>query len=465
MTISTDDAATSGALSPLKAVALGFAAMQVGPCLASVPTLLLQFGGAGSWISALMTLGVALLIGRAITTFASRYVVSGSLVSYAEIAFGSRGQRMVGISLMLGYLGVIAMIVNDEIYYLTSLLSETGFPQATSLSWQCALSIVASGFSAFFAYRGPDLSARVAGFLALISLPVIMVVMLLAFSNHSSGFFDQFNASRFDAGGILAGAVWGMAIYVGFDGLTSVASDTVNPRKNVPRILTYTLLLCGVTWSLGSLLQYSVLAPHMAEILAGRTAISVLAAQAGMPGFTVEFDIVVGASVVASTIAFFNFAARIVATAAQDSMLPASLGVIDPESHAPRRAILLVGLIGAVVPMLIRLGGAQSPIEAITTLASIVINFWLLPYFLICVGAIVILRRQSTAGFAHFAPPSAGAILLILIVAQSFIVREGRWEMPVIAATILGAAMALLKLADRARQSQYLKMHPSAESP
>lgn len=134
MTISTDDAATSGALSPLKAVALGFAAMQVGPCLASVPTLLLQFGGAGSWISALMTLGVALLIGRAITTFASRYVVSGSLVSYAEIAFGSRGQRMVGISLMLGYLGVIAMIVNDEIYYLTSLLSETGFPQATSLS-------------------------------------------------------------------------------------------------------------------------------------------------------------------------------------------------------------------------------------------------------------------------------------------------------------------------------------------
>lgn len=463
MTTSTEDTASSGTLSPLKAVALGFAAMQVGPCLASVPTLLLQFGGAGSWISALMTLGVALMIGRAITTFASRYVVSGSLVSYAEIAFGDWGQRVVGISLMLGYLGVIAMIVNDEIYYLTSLLSETGFPQATSLPWQCALSLAASGFSAFFAYRGPDLSARVAGLLALISLPVIIVVMLLAFSNHSAGFFDQFNASKFDAGGILAGAVWGMAIYVGFDGLTSVASDTVNPRKNVPRILTYTLLLCGVTWSLGSLLQYSVLAPHMNDILAGRTAISVLAAQAGLPNLTVEFDAIVGASVVASTIAFFNFAARIVATAAQDSILPASLGIIDPESHAPRRAILLVGLIGAIVPILIRLGGAERPIEAITTLASIVINFWLLPYFLICIGAIVILHRESVASFAHYAPPSAGALLLIFVVAQSFIAREGKWEMPVIAATILALALGLLKLADRTRQSQDLRMRPSPE--
>ena len=463
MTTSTQDTATSGALSPLKAVALGFAAMQVGPCLASVPTLLLQFGGAGSWISALMTLGVALLIGRAITTFASRYVVSGSLVSYAEIAFGNWGQRVVGVSLMLGYLGVIAMIVNDEIYYLTSLLSETGFPQATSLPWQCALSLFASAFSAFFAYRGPDLSARVAGLLALISLPVIMAVMLLAFSNHPAGFFDQFNTSKFDAGGILAGAVWGMAIYVGFDGLTSVASDTVNPRKNVPRILTYTLLLCGVTWSLGSLLQYSALAPHMNDILAGRTAISVLAAQAGLPGLTAEFDLVVGASVVASTIAFFNFAARIVATAAQDSMLPASLGIIDPESHAPRRAILLVGVIGAIVPMLIRLSGAESPIEAITTLASIVINFWLLPYFLISLGAILILRRESVASFAHLMPPAAGALLLILVVAQNFIAREGKWHMPVIAATILAVALGLLKLADRTRQSQDLRMHPSPE--
>lgn len=201
----------------------------------------------------------------------------------------------------------------------------------------------------------------------------------------------------------------------------------------------------------------------MNDILAGRTAISVLAAQAGLPGLTAEFDLVVGASVVASTIAFFNFAARIVATAAQDSMLPASLGIIDPESHAPRRAILLVGVIGAIVPMLIRLSGAESPIEAITTLASIVINFWLLPYFLISLGAILILRRESVASFAHLMPPAAGALLLILVVAQNFIAREGKWHMPVIAATILALALGLLKLADRTRQSQDLRMHPSPE--
>ncbi|CAD7341002.1 hypothetical protein FIM10_16805 [Sphingomonadales bacterium 56] len=124
---------------------------------------------------------------------------------------------------------------------------------------------------------------------------------------------------------------------------------------------------------------------------------------------------------------------------------------------------MLVGLIGAIVPMLIRLSGAESPIKAITMLASMVINFWLLPYFLISLGAILILRRDSATSFAHLVAPAAGALLLLFVVAQSFIARKGQWEMPVIAAIILSTALGLLRLADRTRRSQDLRMHPSPE--
>lgn len=444
--LSTDTpSASRPQLTLWKATALGFAAMQVGPCLAAVPTLLQQFGGPGSWISALLTLAVAVMIARAITTFARRYVVEGSLVSYAKIAFGPTGEHIVGVSLILGYFGLVSSLVNDEIYYLTSILQELGFAQSASFGWQCMLAIVASLFTAFFAYRGPDLSARVSGLLAAISLPIVVAITVVAFIRMPQGFALQFEPAELDFDGIIKGAIWGLSIYVGFDGLTSVASDTENPRKYVPAILTAVLIFFGVTCSLGSILQFSVLAPAMDDILAGQTAISVLADAAGMGDYVFLVDLTLCAAGVASSIAFFNFGARIVSLSAQDGMLPAILGRVDPKTHAPRPAIALVCGVGALVPILIRISGSVSPIDAITTLGSIMLYFWLLPYWLICLGAVVILRRTAGSMRPEMILPTLGGAALIGVVAQSVV---NDWRMPAIALAILLAILALLKLHD-----------------
>jgi len=174
-----------------------------------------------------------------------------------------------------------------------------------------------------------------------------------------------------------------------------------------------------------------------------------MASQAGMSAYTTYFDTIVGASVIASTIAFFNFAARIVATGAQDGMLPRMLGHIDPESHAPRPAIGLVGLVGALIPILIRMGGAANPIEAITTLSSIVLYFWLVPYFLMCIGAILILRAHGEGSARAIAIPAMGAIAIALVIAQSVFGTPGQWVKPAIAAGILMLALLFIRLFGR----------------
>lgn len=430
-------------LSPLKAVALGFAAMQVGPCLAAVPTLLQQFAGPGSWISALLTLCVALMIARAITSFARRHVVAGSLISYAEIAFGKFGEHVVAVSLMLGYLGVISSLVNDELYYLTSILGELGLGIGATFAGQSALSLILAGFTAFFAYKGPDLSARVSGVLAALSLPTVIGIMALAFLRHHEGFFRQFEVATYDINGIITGGIWGLAIYVGFDGLTSVASETRNPQKYVPTILTSILIFFGIILSLGSIFQYTLLEPHMREILAGRTAISVFTQEAGLQDYAIVVDIMLYFATTASAIALFNFGARIVATSAQDGMLPQVLGRIDPKTHAPRPAILLVGIVGGIVPILLRMGRSVTPIEAITTLGSILLYFWLLPYCIICLGALVMLRRTENAGKIERIMPALGAISLLVIVVRG---AQDNWKMPATAIAILMVILALIKL-------------------
>jgi len=435
-------AASTAKLSPIKAVALGFAAMQVGPCLAAVPTLLQQFGGPGSWISALLTLFIALMIARSITSFASRYVVEGSLISYAKMAFGKFGEHMVAVSLMLGYLGLIASIVNDELYYLTSILHGFGLIGASTFFWQCVLALAASGCTAFFAYKGPDLSAKVSGALAVISLPTVIGIVALAFVRHHESFSRQFDVAHYDIDGIVQGAIWGLAIYVGFDGLTSVASDTQNPKKYVPVILTSILLFFGAAMALGSIFQYSLLAPHMREILGGRTAISVFTEEAGLQDYAIVLDFILCSASVASAIAFFNFGARIVSTSAQDGMLPRILGRIDPQTHAARPAILLVGIVGGMVPILLRLGGSVTPIEAITTLGSIILYFWLLPYWIVCAGALVLLWRIEKPARTEFVMPALGVVSLAVAVARG---TQNDWTMPAIALAILAAMLALIK--------------------
>lgn len=441
--VATVQPADKAALTPLKAVALGFAAMQVGPCLAGVPTLLQQFGGPGSWISAIVTLCIALMIARAITTFASRYVVDGSLISYAEISFGKLGEHVVAVSLMLGYFGLIASLVNDEVYYLTSLLGEFGLPQSSSFTWQCGLSFAAAAFTAFFAYKGPDLSAKVSGTLAAISLPVVVAIMVLAFATHQAGFSRQFDVSSYDIDGIIEGAIWGLAIYVGFDGLTSVASDTENPKKYVPAILTAIVLFFGFTLSLGSIFQYSLLAPRMEEILAGRTAISVFTEQAGLQDYATFVDFILCAATTASAIAFFNFGARIVSTSARDGMLPSILGRIDPKTHAPRPAIVLVGFIGSMIPIVLRLGGSVTPLEAITTLGSVLIYFWLLPYCVICLGAVVVLRRIDASRKVEMIMPALGVVSILMVLVRG---TENDWLMPATAVAILATILGLIKI-------------------
>jgi amino acid transporter len=440
----TDSALPKPVLSPTKAVALGFAAMQVGPCLAAVPILLQQFAGPGSWISALITLAVALMVARAITTFASRFVVEGSLMSYAKIAFGPSGEYIVAVSLMLGYLGVIAGLVNDEVYYLTSIITTLGYPFAASFAGQSVLSLSSAVFTAFFAYRGPSLSAKVSGVLAAISLPTVVGIVAIAFFKHHDGVYSQFAIANYNYKGIAEGAIWGIAIYVGFDGLTSVASETENPKKYVPTILTAILVFFGLTLALGSIFQYPLLAPNMDKIIAGRTAISVFTDQAGLQRFATIVDFILCSASFASAIALFNFAARIVATSANDGMLPRILGLVDEATHAPRPAIIAVGLIGGLIPIILRLGGSVTPIEAITTLGSILVYFWILPYGIICLGAIVILRRPEHAGnMSECIMPALGIFSLGAVLIQG---AKGDWKMPAIAILILMAMVTLMKV-------------------
>lgn len=101
----------SGHLSRLQLTSLAISSMIPAVGMASFPMLLVLNAGLGGWVAALLAALTVICVGRAVTVFASRYVASGSLYSYAGEVFGRWAQSLIAASLFLGYLAMVASIL------------------------------------------------------------------------------------------------------------------------------------------------------------------------------------------------------------------------------------------------------------------------------------------------------------------------------------------------------------------
>jgi amino acid transporter len=85
-----------GHLSRPKLVALALTAMTPGMGMVLVPVLVFTYSGMASWTSLLIAMVAAMCIGATVTTFARRYVVTGSLYSYVSHALGGWARCITG---------------------------------------------------------------------------------------------------------------------------------------------------------------------------------------------------------------------------------------------------------------------------------------------------------------------------------------------------------------------------------
>ena len=100
-----------------------------------------------------------------------------------------------------------------------------------------------------------------------------------------------------------------MGFYVGFDGVAALASETSAPKRNVPRILAWSLAIAGVTLVVGALLQAPVLVAHSSELAAGASPSKILADAGGIPTAAIAPDLLLSMACVSGLIAWLNSAA------------------------------------------------------------------------------------------------------------------------------------------------------------
>jgi amino acid transporter len=378
---------------------LGLSAQQIGPGVALVGGYMIVYAGAASWLSMLIALAAACALGTAVVVFSRRQVATGGLMSYIGKSLGPYARALVGAGYLGGILIGVAAVVTGVVVFTSSFFVQIGFAWAASSAAQVISALILAAVAAALAYRGLDASVRVSAVLSFIGIPFVIWVTIAAALNVDYDFASQFDFSSdalsFDT--ILQGTLIASAYFVGYEGLSAMAGETRDPKRNVPRLIWLLVGITGAAYIVMLWAQIPSLGGGIDMLNAGDSPTAVLAHLGNVPFLAAPLDLLMAAATFAGLVAAFSYASRIVATAAADGLLPRPLAHIHSRYRSPSTAVLFMAIFAAGIPLALQWISAAPPLESSVYLYTLFAYFYLIPYVLAAVAAIVVLVRERKA--------------------------------------------------------------------
>jgi amino acid transporter len=221
------------------------------------------------------------------------------------------------------------------------------------LRWIVALAVIWP--FAYLNMRGSSLVGDSSKLFLVIVLAPFVLVTIIGLFNMSHNPFQPFTYPGVDLmpafGAGLFVIMWN---YMGWDGLSTVAGEIENPRRDYPRALAITIPAITLIYLLPTLVSLAVLGPNEVEWTAG--AYNLVAES--VAGKWLGTFLTIGALISAIGLysAWLLQYSRIPSSLAEDGYLPDSVSRIHPKWGTPVRAIM----ISAVICSIASLGPFQS---------------------------------------------------------------------------------------------------------
>jgi basic amino acid/polyamine antiporter, APA family len=301
--------------------------------------------------------------------FASRVPVSGSAYTYAYITFGELFAWIIGWALIMEYsIGNIYVAFSWSGYF-TNLVP--GIPEWLTTNYRSAHQAFLSntpgeGLNAWMiapeirglkiifdlpalsinilltsmVYIGTRESRNLSNSMVVIKLAIIALVIGVGVFHIDIDNWTPFLPNGF--GGVMAGVSAVFFAYIGFDAISTLAEETRNPQKDLPRSMIYALVICTIIYMILALIitgmasytQMGVSDP-LAEIFK-------------LKGMKWMLFIVSIAAVVAMTgilLVYQMGQPRIWMSMSRDGLMPKKFSSIHPKYKTPGFATIITGLV------------------------------------------------------------------------------------------------------------------------
>jgi amino acid transporter len=267
--------------------------------------------------------------------------------------------------------------------------------------------------------RGVALSTLWSGIFFYFEVGLLIMGSVLMLAAHPSLLtLAPFKFSNLSGGLAGLGAGFPLAIYlfIGWENSATLAEETENPRRDIPRALITCTLAIGFFYiflayatAVGFKMDAHALGDSRLPFIDGL--------RVSAPGLLLVAYIAGITSILGSLIGLVNSQARILFNSGREGLLPEFLGKIHPQHKTPHRAlwiflliavglILGFGLLGGVAPM--DYFGFAGTLGTIPIVLTYMLTNLALPVY------VVRYHRGEMNVFRHFVLPIAGTLVMLL---------------------------------------------------
>lgn len=351
--------------------------------------------------------------------FAARVPSGGSAYTYAYVSFGELFAWIIGWALLMEYsIGNIYVAFSWSGYF-TSLLQAIGLhlPEWLTINYKAAAAAAAAGLPsegltawtsapmlgdlriifdlpAFsinvlitaLCYVGVKESRNVSNLMVFIKMAIVLLVIVVGATLVDIDNWTPFMPNGF--GGVMAGVSAVFFAYIGFDAVSTLAEESKNPQRDLPRGMIWSLVICTVVYIVLALVLTGMV---RSDQLGVSDPLAFVFDQRGIKWMLFLVSI---AAVVAMTSVLLVFQLgqpRIWMSMSRDGLMPGRFASIHPRYKTPGFSTIVTGLVVGI-PIFFTDENFILDFTSIGTLFAFV---------LVCGGVLLLPRRESTPGRFH----------------------------------------------------------------
>lgn len=341
-------------LKRLDILALSFGAMIGWSWVALISGIIGRGGSLGGIIGTVIVGVIILAIGLIYAELASAMPDVGGEHVYSKRALGGKGSFICTWSIIFVYVAVCAFEAVALPSVLTGLfpdLAGTSLWSVRGANVYLELALIGAATSIIITWvniRGIKLAAIVQTIVVgVILLAGIMLIVGIGAEGKMSNMEPLYVGGM---GGMLAAMALVPFMMTGFDVIPQAAEEIALPPKKIG-VLLVTSITFAVAWYI--MIELAVSALLLPEARAAANLGTIAAAEAAFGEKGKIFLLIAGlAGILTSWNSFLIGGSRAIFAMAEDGMLPAFLGRVHPKYKTPSNAILFIGIIGVLAPLL-----------------------------------------------------------------------------------------------------------------
>jgi amino acid transporter len=306
------------------------------------------------------------------------FPASGSAYTYARKTINAHTGFLVGWAILLDYffLPMVAWLV-------TAVYIEAQFPSVPLWVWLIAVILITTAVNVLGIVLADRvnkilLTLTLAGMAAFVILCVKFLVATASTASAASVAAPFWNSSTTVAL-VSSGAAVAAYSYLGFDAISTLSEETINPKRNVPRGILLTVIVGTVIFVIVSYVMQLV---HPGGQFADPSSVAFpMFTLVGGPIFANIINLVILAGSFASCIAVQASTSRLMFVMGRDGVLPRSFfGRLSPKLKTPMLNLLLVGVVG-LLGLILSIDTATSFINFGAFLTFTMVNVCVIVYF------------------------------------------------------------------------------------